>query len=200
MLQYSKNCIKVIILDENSGFENKKIIHSAFFTILEKKNYSLIKSQDICHEAKIDRTTFDQYYYTKDDLLEDVINEFVSKSLVAMSNCSIDSNYEQTTSVNGLFNFVYAFKNQLKILLANHLKPIISQKLHQHYMSFYSEKLKKLCKNRLSPIEESLLIQLKTNELVFSIFFFIDHCDSYSPEEFTKVYTQITNGDIHQYL
>ncbi|TVP93031.1 MAG: TetR/AcrR family transcriptional regulator [Alkalibacterium sp.] len=52
-----------------------KAIYTAFFTLLQKKDYTDITIQDIADEALINRSTFYAYFHDKDDLVEQIIEQ-----------------------------------------------------------------------------------------------------------------------------
>lgn len=56
-------------------FKTHRAIYSAFFTLLNQKDYTEITIQDIADEALINRSTFYAYFQDKDDLVEQIIEK-----------------------------------------------------------------------------------------------------------------------------
>lgn len=52
---------------------------TAFFSLLEKKDYEYITIKDVCKEANVNRSTFYLHYETMDDLLEESVDRKIQE-------------------------------------------------------------------------------------------------------------------------
>ena len=67
--------------NESKYFNTAIKMDQAFLELLEKKDFSFITVKEICHQAKVNRSTFYLHYETSDDLLNESV-EYMNKQFL----------------------------------------------------------------------------------------------------------------------
>ena len=81
--------------NESKYFNTAKKMNDALITLLETKDYEYITIKEICHVAKVNRSTFYLHYSNMNDLLEETI-----KSLNLSFNSHFGSKENESTIIS----------------------------------------------------------------------------------------------------
>lgn len=112
-------------------------IRTAFFVLLEQKNYEDITVQDILNQASINRTTFYKYYNSKHELAIKMVDEVKNDFIVPLLDKCFDEKWEDfAQEATRLFE---RSRNQLRLLWyvktpQVHLKQDFSDMIKRKYL------------------------------------------------------------------
>ena len=81
--------------NESKYFNTAKKMNDALITLLETKDYEYITIKEICHVAKVNRSTFYLHYSNMNDLLEETINSL---------NLSFSSHFKTNENENTIIS------------------------------------------------------------------------------------------------
>lgn len=63
------------ISDDKRSYESSEMIYDALVTLMNEKEYSKIKINELCERAKLGRVTFYRHYDTIDDVLRKKLDD-----------------------------------------------------------------------------------------------------------------------------
>lgn len=63
------------ISDDKCSYESSAMIYDALVTLMDEKEYSKIKINELCERAKLGRVTFYRHYDTIDDVLRKKLDD-----------------------------------------------------------------------------------------------------------------------------
>lgn len=102
--------------NESKYFNTAIKMNQAFLELLEKKDFSYITVKEICHQAKVNRSTFYLHYETLDDLLNESV-EYMNKQF--LEHMRQDS-HAFMNKINE------CSKDELYLITPKYLKPYLS--------------------------------------------------------------------------
>ena len=121
----------------------RNCIQNALLQLMETKKFDKITITDIIQLAHVSRTTYYYHYYTQRDILDEIINYLVKQifssqeidslsrhSLEKLSQCLLDSIYENRSAI--------------KALLSSDVADVFKSKYHDHLESFSANLIIKL--------------------------------------------------------
>lgn len=92
--------------------QTRQMFKDALYRLLHRDPYSSITVSSLCQEADLARRTFYRHYETLDDLLEDIIRDYVMEFLSWR-----DNRYLKEPSFRKLFELFFAFWSERSQLL-----------------------------------------------------------------------------------
>lgn len=187
----------------------KKSIKRAFLDLMKKKNYNKITIQDIADEAMINRNTFYLHYLDKDDLLDQLTSECLSKLRESMnSNSNIDKiddlSYDDFYElVKIVFNTIEQDIDFYKVILRDYSIPYLSIKFTNVIKEHMREGLDKCStfENEERNIEHRIVyVEYMAAGLIGIIRFWVNNRHKYSIEEVSQIVIDIYSKDILELL
>lgn len=186
-----------------SNIKTREAIKAAFFTLLEGKSLEKIKILDICERARINRGTFYYHYYAKEDLIHQLIEEYIQAVIQSMEEgLQLNKITKITTkpnqSVYNLFEKCREFASEINMLFQHDLKELFQQKLRTNIQKYFMENIQSYTQVNEKDID--FHVGIKTNQLVFGILYFIENYQMYSVNEFADVYMYSTESTTREIL
>ena len=123
----------------------KKIVES-FYQLLEKKNFSDIKTKEIIEAACVNKSTFYAHYSDKYDLLDKLENRVIDGFYDITSGLSADILQNHDLSVElkpyyyALAQYVYSKRKELLLLFTENNYSRITLKIAAHIEMMWKEK------------------------------------------------------------
>ncbi|MHB8127991.1 MAG: TetR/AcrR family transcriptional regulator [Mobilitalea sp.] len=114
--------------------KTKESLYEALSVLMDKKQYHKITVQDIIDEANVGRSTFYTHYETKDDLLFEKVEQYLS-----LLNNYIYSVFERTKaentllSIQDLFEHIGENKRAIRTLLNSESTEFFVQRTKQYW-------------------------------------------------------------------
>lgn len=182
-------------MENLSVVKTKESTKQAFYHLLSKTNYKDMKVKDICEYAAINRGTFYYHFDSKEALVDEIINEYIQSFIIAMES-SLESDkvtlitIQPNSSAYNLFHCCSNYAEEISILLENGFDELFKDKLYKTIHMFFSKQF--IIREDISGVYKEVYVELKTNQLVFGIMYFIKNSERYSPKEFAEIYTLIT--------
>ena len=102
--------------NESKYFNTAIKMDQAFLELLEKKDFSYITVKEICHQAKVNRSTFYLHYETLDDLLNESV-EYMNKQFLE---------HMQQDTRNFMNKINDCSKDELYLITPKYLKPYLN--------------------------------------------------------------------------
>lgn len=103
--------------NEQSNKITRKCIQDALIILMNKKPYAEITVTDIVKKAGVSRTAYYRNYNSKDDVLENYINEIISAIYKSMSK--FDYNLREYDFWLTMFENLIDYADKLKLLFCN---------------------------------------------------------------------------------
>lgn len=96
----------------------KLLFHTALIELMQEKPFSRITIKDICTQAELNRTTFYKHYYDQDELIAEIEDELIRKTIDYMKNVS----RQETTvaQIEMFLDFVKENSRVFKVLFSGH--------------------------------------------------------------------------------
>lgn len=166
----------------------KNLIYNAFTELLLKEKYSKITIQEIIDLADIGRSTFYSHFETKDELLKSMCTNIFDE-MHTNYNTESTGNYKLL-----LIDILYHIKKNERIikgvflsesgeLFIKYFKNYFSNRIEQHLLAGYDEKIAGIPKNFLvNHICGSFLEMVK---------WWISEDMKYTPEELTRYFISV---------
>ena len=148
--------------NESKYFNTAIKMDQAFLELLEKKDFSFITVKEICHQAKVNRSTFYLHYETSDDLLNESV-EYMNKQFLEhmrqdtqvfmnkMNECPIEELYLITPRY--LKPYLSYIKNNKRLFLTS-IKHAKTLQLDNNYYKLFQHVLMPILDRYQVPQEE----------------------------------------------
>lgn len=131
-------------------------LQSALITLLEKKPYSKIKITQIAKEANLTRSTFYAHFETKDDLLNEIINNILDDFFENLyTRDSVAPNPEEDLEINRNFFRVW---EKHKLLIPLLLSVDFDCLLVERMTAYWKHMLKKIEISSDTPIYSGYIV------------------------------------------
>ncbi|WP_432661970.1 TetR/AcrR family transcriptional regulator C-terminal domain-containing protein [Wukongibacter baidiensis] len=187
----------------------KKSIKRAFLDLLKEKNYNKITIQDIAEEAMINRNTFYLHYLDKDDLLDQLTSQCLSKLKESMNaNSNIDTidalGYDDFYElIKKVFKTIEEDIDFYKIILGDESIPYLSIKFTnviKNHMSEGLDKSTQLKTGERNVDNRKIYVEYMAAGLIGVIRFWINNRHKYSIEEVSRIVIDMYSKDILELL
>lgn len=132
----------------------RESIQGALYLLMEKKDFDKITMTDIIKKSGISRSALYRNYKTKEDIIYDIVNEFMKQFIVQHSN-SLHQNWRFA------FQFFLDNKKSLDVIIKAKMEHILLDKINEN-----------LCFNS----NTSDLIQAMNNGLIFNVLMYWTKC------------------------
>lgn len=177
----------------------EKHIRKAFFQLLKTKPYEKIKINDIIELAEISRNAFYLHYYSKDELLDSIINSYAEQFTTAQDDI-LKSNESRDMDVakeclRAIIHPFYKDKETSILLFKIYNGEIVSRKLANklsHY--FYST----TDKSQLTPKEQldlKFYSEYRADGIIGTVMYNFLHEFPYDEEELVDFLHSMNTGE-----
>lgn len=110
----------------------RKLLRESILALVLEKGYDDISIQDITDRANLGRATFYLHYREKDDLLADLIRQFMEEFIASGPQNSSDKSYvRDIRSVQRLFEYIETRYDVYRILLIGKGFVVATRQLHR---------------------------------------------------------------------
>ena len=120
----------------------EKSIRQAFFALLEKRPYEKITVNMIVEKAGISRNAFYLHYYSKEKLLEDIMDSYVQELIERVSSPWKDFTPDnvqkvQRQAMDRIVDYLYTRRESCRILLSTEEGARFERKLIQEIAAYF---------------------------------------------------------------
>lgn len=121
--------------NEQSNKITRKCIQEALIFLMQRKNYADISVTDIVKKAGVSRTAYYRNYKSKDDVLENYVNEIIITIYKAMNKFDYDlKEYDFWLT---MFENLIDYADKLKLLFCNGFSEKIENGLYRSTIAEY---------------------------------------------------------------
>ncbi len=176
----------------------RKLLRESLMALILEEGYDTISIQDITDKANLGRATFYLHFKDKDDLLIDLMDQFMSEFLENVPQLSQDQwRLEDTTAIAKLFDFAAEHYDLFRILIIGSGGITASRQLHQTI----AENIKTCIQKEVTDLGAEPVIPAHfianhfAGSLLTSIYWWLDQDLPYSVEEMADMYLNINKLD-----
>ena len=172
--------------------ENKtrKLLREALESLLEVKSLESITVKEICEKININRVTFYDYYFDKEELHDEITSEVeneIIKEFIKDNSIYYLKNYKKM--LEKLINYFDDKRKHFNICLSNSKNRLLfASVLHRYFMKYLRKGIKIDNKANKIEIDNQILIksQFISGALIYSFSWWIQDGIDISKEEFFK--------------
>ena len=181
----------------------KKMIITAFLSLVQEKGYEAVTIQNIADEAMINRATFYAHFKDKPDLYDYIMNFAVSKmSLILNADKLNNSQFIQIKTIEltlkKVFMMIKENQESFIILTEGSSSEIFRQKISDVLTSQYDETFSKL-KITENDIEVpiSFIVEYMTSIFIGTVHWWVTTDSDFSPEHMARLVIKLVgNGHL----
>lgn len=187
----------------------KQSIKRAFINLLNKKQYNKVTIQDIAEEAMINRNTFYLHYQDKDDMLDQLTSDALSKIKESMNAKehlrTLDAvSYEDLRQlITGLFIILQEDIAFYQVVLGDESIPYLAIKFSHLIKSHMTSGLEKdtVFKQEKRVLDKrTIYIEYMATGLIGIIRFWMKDTNAYTPSELADMVVDMYAKDILELL
>ena len=172
--------------------ENKtrKLLREALESLLEVKSLESITVKEICEKININRVTFYDYYFDKEELHDEITSEVeneIIKEFIKDNSIYYMKNYKKM--LEKLINYFDDKRKHFNICLSNSKNRLLfASVLHRYFMKYLRKGIKIDNKANKIEIDNQILIksQFISGALIYSFSWWLQDGIDISKEEFFK--------------
>lgn len=172
--------------------ENKtrKLLREALESLLEVKSLESITVKEICEKININRVTFYDYYFDKEELHDEITSEVeneIIKEFIKDNSIYYLKNYKKM--LEKLINYFDDKRKHFNICLSNSKNRLLfASVLHRYFMKYLRKGIKIDNKANKIEIDNQILIksQFISGALIYSFSWWLQDGIDISKEEFFK--------------
>lgn len=172
--------------------ENKtrKLLREALESLLEVKSLESITVKEICEKININRVTFYDYYFDKEELHDEITSEVeneIIKEFIKDNSIYYLKNYKKM--LEKLINYFDDKRKHFNICLSNSKNRLLfASVLHRYFMKYLRKGIKINNKANKIEIDNQILIksQFISGALIYSFSWWLQDGIDISKEEFFK--------------
>lgn len=183
---------------------SKKVLKDAMLALLNEKEFSKITVLELVKRADINRSTFYFHYYSKDELMEEMIDDLMNgineKLYTPFQNKSkisvFDTLYSKSIEV---FQYIYENKSSFSILMKSHLNIFLRHRIYEEFYNFGNEKSIYKYKSE-NLMDTNLYIHFRMAALVGMIIYWIEEDIQLTPVEFAQEYDKFISNPAAKFI
>lgn len=173
----------------------KKIFHQAMLTLLQEKDFASISISEIVRKAEVNRGTFYFHYEQKEDLLEEMVEDILSKMISAYRQPHIS--YQEMTITEiytyPLFEHFIEHKRFYQTFLSNRVPIPLHERMLQKMEQHYHQDIDFFLPSIADDVNQELFCSYRVHGLIGFILNWIkndfDHPIEYMAEQLVKIVT-----------
>ena len=176
----------------------RKLLRESIMALILEEGYDAISIQDITDHANLGRATFYLHFKDKDELLLDVMNQFMADFLEQVPQFSTSQwRLEDTKTIARLFDFAAEHYDLYRIMIIGSGGITASRQLHQTI----AENIKTSIQNEIDELilEPAVPVDFIANyyagSLLTTIYWWLDSDLPYSVEEMAVMFQKINRLD-----
>lgn len=176
----------------------RKLLRDAMMALILEEGYDALSIQDITDKANLGRATFYLHFKDKDELLMDVMDQFMEDILVQVPQLAeIQWRLEDTKNIAKLFDFAAEHYDLYRILTISSGAITASRQLHQTIAS----KIKTYIQKEIDESGDQPIIPVEfiashfAGSLLSIMYWWLDSDLPYSAEEIAEMFQKINQMD-----
>ena len=176
----------------------RKLLRESLMALILEEGYDAISIQDITDKGNLGRATFYLHFKDKDDLLLDVIDQFVETFLSQVPEiCQSHWRMEDTKAIAKLFDFFAEHYDLYRILIIGSGGITASRQLHKKIAENIRECIQDEVQERdTTPVIPSEFIaNYFAGSLLATIYWWLDNDLPYTVDEMAAMYQKINQFD-----
>ncbi|MGN1074800.1 MAG: TetR/AcrR family transcriptional regulator [Eubacteriales bacterium] len=107
----------------------KQLVHSAFLTLLRRKNIRQISIRELCAEAGINRTTFYNHYGSQYDVLAEITDGFLARIAAVIEYADVGNRESVHSRVTLILRFIQENPELSAMLINNSIDETFAERL-----------------------------------------------------------------------
>ena len=176
----------------------RKLLREALMTLILEEGYDAISIQDITDKANLGRATFYLHFKDKDELLLDVMDQFMADFLDQVPQFSqAQWRLEDTKAITRLFDFAADHYDLYRILIIGSGGITASRQLHQSISKNIKTCIQKEMEEQGAEpvIPADFIANHFAGSLLATIYWWLDSDLLYTPEEMAEMFQKINQFD-----
>ncbi|MBS7576744.1 MULTISPECIES: TetR/AcrR family transcriptional regulator [unclassified Enterococcus] len=180
-----------------------KLINEAFIKLIAEKGFDKVTIQDIAEEAMINRATFYAHYKDKQDLFDQILDEFMKRfSFLLKSSEIVQADNVEVKHIKKLLTRFYdnLKKNPAvaKALISSSNKEIITEKFVKMLNEQYDDIFKTVeVKNNGANVPIDFVIAYLTSIFVGTLVWWVQNQDQIEPQRLAELVIKlVSNGHL----
>lgn len=176
----------------------RKLLRESLMALILEEGYDAISIQDITDKANLGRATFYLHFKDKDDLLLDVMDQFVESFLSQVPEiCQSHWRMEDTKAIAKLFDFFAEHYDLYRILIIGSGGITASRQLHKKI----AENIKECIQDEAQERDAAPVIPTKfiashfAGSLLATIYWWLDNDLPFTVDEMAAMYQKINQLD-----
>lgn len=176
----------------------RKLLRDAMMALILEEGYDALSIQDITDKANLGRATFYLHFKDKDELLMDVMDQFMEDILVQVPQLAeIQWHLEDTKNIAKLFDFAAEHYDLYRILTISSGAITASRQLHQTIAS----NIKTCIQKEIDESGDQPIIPVEfianhfAGSLLSIMYWWLDSDLPYSAEEMAEMFQKINQID-----
>ncbi len=180
--------------DDRRIMRTRKLLRESILALILEKGYDEISIQDVTDKANLGRATFYLHYREKDDLLVDLIRQFVDEFVSSAPQLSFErSNIRDQRSVQRLFEYVENHYDIYRILMIGKGYVVASRELHELLRNGVAKGLVELLREdqkKLS-VPRDFVENYLAGALLALLYWWLDNDMPYTPADMAQMYQHL---------
>jgi AcrR family transcriptional regulator len=176
----------------------RKLLRDAMMALILEEGYDALSIQDITDKANLGRATFYLHFKDKDELLMDVMDQFMEDILVQVPQLAeIQWRLEDTKNIAKLFDFAAEHYDLYRILTISSGAITASRQLHQTIAS----NIKTCIQREIDELGDQPIIPVEfianhfAGSLLSIMYWWLDSDLPYSAEEMAEMFQKVNQLD-----
>lgn len=172
----------------------RKLLCDSLMALILEEGYDAISIQDITDKANLGRATFYLHFKDKDELLAEVIDQFLSEFLENVPQFSQNQwRLEDTKSIAKLFNFAAEHYDLYRILIIGSGGITASRQLHhiiaENVKACMQKEIEEFGAEPVLPVD--FVANFSAGMLLATIYWWLDKDLPYSSEEVAAMFQKV---------
>lgn len=181
--------------------KTKQIIYEAFLGLMVEKQYDKITVQEIIDRANVGRSTFYSHFFSKDELLESIIENMMGMLNQNLSYVIASDNMNRLIPVAELFKHIKENSRLMRSLIKSNSSDLFVDKVQ----ICLNEKIEALIGSQLTKGMEPIVpmpifINYVSSTLIFLLKWWLDNKMQYTPAQMEQYFYELVNPSIEAIL
>ena len=180
--------------------KTKRAIYEALVELMQKKKLNSITVTELAAAANINRKTFYTYYSTVNDVLDEVINEFISSLKDLMYTMSEDYNMLSPQTLFAFLNTIMSDVDIVRALFTSDNGNMLFNKLQKALQeTLLKELIDNDIKMNIPPEQYPLISSFVAGGMIYVYYEWITNPNGTSLDEMARTLTTLIISGVHAF-
>jgi AcrR family transcriptional regulator len=180
--------------------KTRQIIYEAFFELMKEKQYDKITVQEIIDRANVGRSTFYSHFVSKDELLENSIENLMSMLDLHLSYIN-NNGKRRLIAVEEFFKHIKENNRLMRSLIKGKSADLFVDKVQTHLNKNIETQLSQQFTDAKDPtIPLPILINFISSTLISLLKWWLENKMKYTPEQMEQYFHKLVTPSIEAIL